>query len=322
VAFVRAGRFVYTSGGLLAPAGERRALLAEFVEHADRAGCVVSFFNVPEDEVAIFREAGFQVTKWGEEAIVDLAARSWQSGAFAWVRRQSNYCRRRHVAVEECHWQLLSPRNWQATIAELLAVSSVHLAMTPQRREMRLLEGRFMPEQLGRRRLFIARAENGRGRIEGFLVCNPLVNGRRFAFETYRHCCDAVRGVSAYLMHQAMIRLAEDGVESVSLCLIPGLACDKPLAGDSRMARLGLVWGTKYFGMIVDTAGMYHFKSRFRPRFEARYICVRPKITLAWSWTLIRLLGVLKLHPLLMARDALARLRKRSARKTMSAPRP
>ena len=311
---------------LCSPAGvfwharPKSALLAELVEHADRAGCVLSFFNVHEDELALFRESGFQVTKWGEEAIVDLADRSWQSPAFAWVRRQSNYCRRQNVVVQQCRWQLLPAADWQATIAELSTVSSAHLAMTPQRREIRFLEGRFMPEQLGRRRLFIARGEDGRGRIEGFLACNPLMDGKRFAFETYRHRPDAVRGVSAYLMHQAMIQLAQDGVDSVSLCLVPGLGCDKPLAGDSRMARLGMVWGTKYFGLIVEIAGMYHFKSRFRPRFESRYVCVRPRITLAWSWTLIRLLGVLKLHPRVMARDAFARLRKWNARKTMNAP--
>ena len=30
------------------------------------------FYNIAPDEVPLFREAGFQVTKWGEEAVIDL----------------------------------------------------------------------------------------------------------------------------------------------------------------------------------------------------------------------------------------------------------
>ena len=37
---------------------------------------------------------------------------------------------------------------------------------------------------------------------------------------------------------------------------------------------------SRYFGFIFDVAGMYHFKSRFRPRFEDRFICACPAMTL------------------------------------------
>ena len=38
--------------------------------------------------------AGFQATKWGEEALVDLPDCTWSGKDYEWVRRQSNYCRR------------------------------------------------------------------------------------------------------------------------------------------------------------------------------------------------------------------------------------
>ena len=82
----------------------------------------------------------------------------------------------------------------------------------------------------------------------------------------------------------------------VSLCLIPGIGCE-PLPGDSPLARHGLSIGSKYFNFIFDTAGLYHFKSRFRPRFETRYLCADPRITLGSGWSFIRLLGVLNLNP-------------------------
>ena len=75
-----------------------------------------------------------------------------------------------------------------------------------------------------------------------------------WAMETYRQRHDAVRGTIPFLMQQAIETFKSEGVPRVSLCLIPGLRCQTPLAGDSALARRGLVAGTRYFGLVFDTA--------------------------------------------------------------------
>ena len=119
-----------------------------------------------------------------------------------------------------------------------------------------------------------------------------------------------------------MQTLKTEGVERVSLCLIPGLRCHEPLPGDSPMARWGIVVGTQYFSVLFDTAGAYHFKTRFRPRFESRYLCVRPKVTLSSAWAFIRVLGVLQLDFGKLYGRLTTRWRKRSARTTLYSPEP
>ena len=115
--------------------------------------------------------------------------------------------------------------------------------------------------------------------------------------ETCRQRPDAVRGTTAFIMHQAMQQFKAEGVLRVSLCLLPGLRCGNPLPGDSAMVRWGLAIGTGRFCPAFETAGAYHFKSRFRPHFESRYLCVRPRMTLGTAVAFIRLLGVMKLDP-------------------------
>jgi phosphatidylglycerol lysyltransferase len=138
--------------------------------------------------------------------------------------------------------------------------------------------------------------------------------------ETYRQRPDAVRGTIPFLMQQAIETFKREGVPRVSLCLIPGLRCQTPLAGDSALARRGLVAGTRYFGLVFDTAGAYHFKTRFRPYFENRYLCVYPRVTFGSGWAIIRLLGVLRLDiPKLFGLLA-ARWKKRASRATLHAP--
>jgi phosphatidylglycerol lysyltransferase len=92
-----------------------------------------------------------------------------------------------------------------------------------------------------------------------------------------------------------MQQLKREGVERVSLCLIPGQNCAQPLPGDSRLTRWSLVIGSRYFSFIFDTAGTAYFKSRFRPRYESRYIAAWPRQTVTSAWAFVRALGVLEL---------------------------
>jgi phosphatidylglycerol lysyltransferase len=319
VALVGRGRYQFVSGGLLAPPEHRETLLAQLVQRADARREVLTFFNVPEEDLPLFGHLGFQVTKWGEEALVDLPSCTWSGREFEWVRRQSNFCRRHGLVFSECRRQWTSPAQWERLMAEITEVSTLFLADKPQSGEMQLLESNFDAGCLGRKRIFVARSDEGKGRIEGFLACNPGQNGALWTMETYRRRPDAVRGTIPFIIHQAMQHLKREGVLRVSLCLIPGLRCREPRPGDSRLARWGIVVGTRYFNPLFDAAGSYHFKTRFRPRFEGRYLCVRPKMTLGSAWAMVRLLGVLRLDFKKLGQILVERWKKRASRATLFA---
>jgi phosphatidylglycerol lysyltransferase len=113
----------------------------------------------------------------------------------------------------------------------------------------------------------------------------------------YRHRPDAVRGVVPHLFHDVMLRMKAEGIESVSLCLIPGLGCEEALPGDSALTRRALCFGKKRLNFLFDFAGLYHFKSRFRPRYESRYVCSRPRSTPFTTFALFRMSGLLSFDP-------------------------
>jgi phosphatidylglycerol lysyltransferase len=178
-------------------------------------------------------------------------------------------------------------------LKELRAVSDSLLATKPQSREIQLVEGQLEVTGWGRRRLFVAYSRGPRPRIEGFLIALPMLGGRRWSFEMYRHRPDAVRGVVPHLFHETIMRMKAEGIESVSLCLIPGLGCEEGLPGDSVLIRRALCFGKQYLNFVFDFAGLYHFKSRFRPRYENRYVCARPGLTPFTAIAFFRLSGVL-----------------------------
>lgn len=318
VSLARVGRYLHAGGGLIGPDEQREPLLAEMVGQTNRRGECLSFFNVAEDDLPLFRRHGFQATKLGEEAVIDLDDWQCRGKAFEWLRRQTNHCRRQGLRMVECVRAEMSPRQWQRLMAELSEMSAAFLDRKPQAAELHFLDGTFDPRRIGRRRIFAARTEQGAGRIESFLICNPFLDGAAWAFEIYRQHPDAVRGAVPFLMRQVIGELKLEGARRVSLCLVPGMGSSDPLPGDSALVRNGLTIGSRYFNFIFDAAGLYHFKSRFRPRFEARYLCARPAVTLGSAWAMVRLLRVVDLDAGKLARALVRRYRKRRRRATLA----
>jgi len=197
-----------------------------------------------------------------------------------------------------------------------VAVESLSQKAQPE--GMRFMEGCIDHHELGLRRLFIARSDEGRGRIEGFVVCNPLCNGTRWSTELYRHRLDSVRGTIAFLFHHLMEQMRVEGVEQVHLCLDPGKDICNPQPGDSWIIRVWWRMFESCLGTLFDFAGVRHFRSRYRPRYENRYLCAHPGSALPLLWTFVNAIGCFRLSYANVFRICLDRLRKRASRQTLA----
>ena len=317
VGFVRHGKFAHVVGGLLAEEEDKPVLLADFLAFAERSKLRVTFYNVCPESEPLFEEFGFQWTKWGEEPLVDLTETEWRGKQYEWVRRQENYGRRHGVACEEIEPALGDPVYRDSIRFELRQVSDEHLASTTHRKELKFLVSQFDADNLGRRRVFVARKD---GRIEAFILCNPCLNGRSWAIETYRRRPDATRGVITCLMMHAMRQMKREGVESVSLSLIPCLRCEERLENDSALLRRGLSFWWKHGNWLFDMRGIYHFKSRFRPSFRGLYVASRPKITFFSMKSCLRLWEVCRPRPKGLLASANKKWAKRRQRRNLACP--
>ncbi|HIE97302.1 MAG TPA: DUF2156 domain-containing protein [Planctomycetes bacterium] len=313
VSYVQYGRYLLVGGGLIAPDCHRKRLLELFMEFAASKKLTVSFYNIGPADLPYFRELKFQITKWGEEPIVDLNGRTWRGKAFEWVRRQTNYCQRKGLMAFETRQDDLSPAQWARCMREVQEVSAESISAKPQK-EMTFFEGSIVNNPIGRRRLFVARSDEGMGRIEGFVICNPIEGGRMWSTELYRRRLDSVRGTMAFLFHYVLLTLQDEGVEHVPMCLDLGKNIETSAEGDSFLVRHGLILGRRCLNGIFNFAGMQHFKSRFRPRYEDRFVCVLPKTTIGSSWAFLRASGVLRIDTATLAGKVCKRLRAVSSR--------
>lgn len=282
------GRFWHIAGNLLAPETMKPEIIHWLHEISRSQKRTIAVYNVSQSDALQFQDAGFVVNKFGEEPILDLEQTTWTGKPFEWVRRQSNFCTRAGIEVIE-----INDRDEQQNIADtLVEIMSEDLSDRTFDKPLRLLEGEFKPHHLQRRRLFIARAADGN--VEAFLACSPINSGRSWAFETYRKRKDATRGVTAHLFRSAIDQLKEEGVEQVSLSLIPGRNVDqaKVGGGDWRVRKALSVWFHR-LDFIFNAKGQDHFKSRFRPSYVDRYICVAPNNSVRSLWSFLKTMGAM-----------------------------
>ena len=320
VAYAKIGRYVHVQGGLLAPVEKRQELLREFFQFVEQSGYVATFYNIGESDLPLFRDQGFQITKWGEEPLLDTANLTWSGHEYEWVRRQANYCRRQNAVVTECCRADYSAEDWDELMDEIRGIAAECLSTKPQRGDVRFFNGSVDPPSWDRRRLFVARTDNGAGRIEGFLICLPYDGGQQWAIETYRHRLDATRGVVPFMIHEAVDALKKsEGVQSVSLCLCPAVRYER-LPKDSWIIRRCLQFGFNYASAFFDMPGEYHFKSRFRPRFVRRFICHWPRASVGSMWSTVRLSAALDIDLKKLFRNVWSRFARPKTRRNLAMP--
>ncbi|MEX2142566.1 MAG: DUF2156 domain-containing protein [Pirellulales bacterium] len=316
VGFIRRGRNAYVVGGLIASPENREALLAAFLDFAASRKLVVSFLNIGRNDLALFRRHNCQVSKFGEEPLIDLEKTTWNGKAYEWLRRQENFCIRQGLQFHEIAHDPGDAVYRDQIVPELEEISRVHVAGTLHGKELEFLEGRFRPLALGRRRLFVAVRQ---ARTEAFVVCNPCLAGGMWAFEMYRRRPDATRGVIPYAMLQAMRKLKTEGVTYASLSLIPFVRSDIAMRGDSRLIHSAAWFWWRYLNWIFDMRGIYHYKSRFRPDFREMYLAAWPRVTVMSLLGLAAVWRVFSVNPFRLANHVWRKWQK-SSRETLARP--
>lgn len=281
--YIRDGRYLHVIGGLLAAAPEAKTrLLQEFLELARQCKIrTVLFHNILEEDCLLFQPFGVELTKCGEEAVVDLEQTTWTGGAYEWVRRQESYCRRKGlVAAEVTH--VLD----DALKRELEWISSDHVKRTTTGKEFSYFAGRLLLDDPKRQRIFVARSAE---RVEAFIVCNPGKGGEFYAIEMYRYRQNAPRGAMPFLWLQTLRQLKQEGVAEASLCMMPFYGCNQKHPQDNAFLRYCNVFWYEYLNWLFNARGLRLFKSRFRPAGKSMFTVCYPKTSIGGLWSAFQL---------------------------------
>ncbi len=319
VGFVRWHRVLNVLGGLLTSPEFEEELLESFLEFVRINRLTVNFFNLGRREEKLFRRHKFKINKCTEELIVRLDQVNWQGKAYEWLRRQENYCIRKHLRVEEIQPQDDPQFYREVIVPELLEINREHLARTPHGRELIFFEGRFDPWSLRRRRLFVT---FHREKIIAFVVCNPALAGDLWAIEIYRRRDEVPRGVMPYSMLQIMRQLKDEGVPYVSLSSVPFLRCGPPIKNDDLRFQGACQFFWHAMNWLFDVRGIYHFKSRFRPDYREMYVATYPQMSIISMFAMAASWQLFRISPWRLLRHTFQFWRSRKQRAALATPEP
>lgn len=311
LAFVTRGKYVNVVGGLLGPPLIHKRLLRDFFEFISLNKLTCSFFGILAEDIDMYRNQGFQITKFGDDFRINLDRHSWNGGGFTYLRRQVNFVQRQGCSFKELKKADFTEIGWQKKIRDLEAFEAEQLELKIQAEPTAVFQGGLEGGNLRQRRLFVVTLKN---QIEAFVICNPYNNGKCWSVETYRNRSDGVRGGVYYLIQNAIEVFKSEGALEISLCIVPGINCQTPLAGDSKLCRHFMTFWSRHLGFIANIKGIYFFRTRFRPTQISVYLCVFPKITLGSTAAFLKTWGMIRISWRKLLRIALANVLPQFAR--------
>jgi len=263
---ISAGIALIAGDPVCAP-GDARRLIHDFSSAVKKP---VGAYQVSPAVLEAFRQEGFADVQIGKEAVFALDQFTLCGGKMELVRAATNKARRAGVVVSEHHPFAFDA---QPTNAELREISHEWLKEKGNR-ELGFVLGSLGLERQSAKRYFIARSENGAGRIEGFIVCEPIYGRRGYYLDVTRRRHDAIRGTMELLTAEILRRLREEGFKMASMGVAPLALLDDPdLAEHPLLTRL-MRCVYQRVNTNYDFKRLYRYKAKYHPHaWEPRYFC-------------------------------------------------
>src|ERR1043165_963488 len=263
---ISAGIALIAGDPVCAP-GDARRLIHAFCSAVMKP---VGAYQVSPVMLQAFRREGFTDVQIGKEAVFALDQFTLSGGRMELVRAATNKARRAGVAISE--HDPFAP-GAASTNAELRDVSHEWLKGKGNQ-ELGFVLGSLGLERQSAKRYYLARSDNGTGRIEGFIVCEPIFGRSGYYLDVTRRRPDAVRGTMELLTTEILRRLREEGYEMASMGVAPLALLDDPdLAEHPLVARL-MRFVYQRVNTRYDFKRLYRYKAKYHPHaWEPSYLC-------------------------------------------------
>ncbi|MCW2338123.1 phosphatidylglycerol lysyltransferase [Sphingobium sp. B2D3A] len=245
-------------------------LLWDLREKADAAQGRLLLYQISPVALPMAIELGLRITKYGEEAHVDLATFSLDGPSAKSLRHAE-----RRATREGATFEFIPATDVPAHMGELERVSDFWLKAKGQR-EKGFSVGRFDPAYLARFDCAVVRSQ---GQIVAFANIWPTQTRSELSIDLMRHDDAAPYGAMDFLF----IRLMQWGQQQGYRWFNIGMA---PLSG-LEARRLAPLWsklgaflyqhGNAFYGF----EGLRAYKEKFSPEWEPRYIAGPQGISLA-----------------------------------------
>ncbi|HEX6715690.1 MAG TPA: DUF2156 domain-containing protein [Pyrinomonadaceae bacterium] len=230
----------------------------------------VGAYQVSPAMLEAFRAEGFGDVQIGKEAIFDLNRFTLAGGMMELVRAATNKARRAGLIVSEHH---PFAEGAEVINEEIRAISHEWLKGKGNR-ELGFVLGSLGLDQPSAKRYYITRSQNGTGRIEGFVICEPIYGRNGYYLDVTRRRPDAVRGTMELLTTEILRYLRDEGYDMASMGLAPLALLDDPDLMDHPLLTRLMRFVYQRANIQYDFKLLHRYKAKYHPHvWEPRYFC-------------------------------------------------
>jgi phosphatidylglycerol lysyltransferase len=257
-------------GDPIGPVEEWTELIWQFRELADQHGCVPAFYEISPEQLPQYIDAGFGLSKLGEEARVDLHAFSLEGSARASLRQTHNRARRDGLS-----FRVAAAGEVQALLPQLQQVSDEWRA-DRKVAEKGFSLGFFDPAYL---RNFPVALVYLDGKPIAFANIWETSGKSELSVDLMRHASAAPGSVMDYLFIELMLWGKSQGYAWFNLGMAPlaGLEVHRLAPAWHKIGRLVYRLG----GDFYNFDGLRAYKEKFAPQWRPRYLAAPGRFALA-----------------------------------------
>ena len=265
LAYRVSGRVAVALADPVGPPAEQETAVDAFIEHCERHDWTPAFYEL--EAGGPYRRRGQTVLPIGSDAVVgatdfDLKGRKRHD-----IRYALHRCEREGVQFAF----MRGDEAWDFASDDLRSLSA-SWRKRERGPELGFSLGRL--DSLDDPALTVAIATTADGRIAAFASWLPVPLRRGWCLDLMRRAPDAPYGVMEALIAASILEARRRSLKEVSL----GLVLDLQGSGLRPPAGLGAVYG--WLGGLDRNRSLRHFKEKFAPRWEPRYLAVPDPSTL------------------------------------------
>lgn len=268
VAYVAKGRAAISLGSPIGPIDDQQEAIVSFRQFCDRNDWYAAFYEIPPQEVELYRSLKFRLLKVGEEAIVDLNAFTLKGKDNQNLRTAIN-----RLTKAGYTFALYEPPIAAELLQQLKPVSDEWLrAMNGS--EKRFSIGWFDESYL--QDCQIATVSNAEGHVIAFANLLSGYNQNEVTVDLMRYAQGVPNGTMDFLFVSVFQKLQQLGYERFNFSLSPlaGLGETPKSPRLERVLRLL----SNHFNQFYSFHGLHFFKEKFHPHWEPRYLAY-PSLT-------------------------------------------
>ena len=268
VAFSVQGRTALALGDPICPPELVKKGLEDFVAYCERQDWIPAFYQV--DLERDYRDATFTLVPIGSEALVHTQTFGLHGKERRDLRYAVNRCDKEGVRITF----LSGPDAMAAHSQQLHELSARWLQ---RRRGPELSYSLGTLSTLTDPDITVGLAFAPEGRLEAFVSWLPVPARKAWTLDLMRRRPDSIYGVMETLIVRSIEEEARGGVDEVSLGVAPRVIASGDTSDPADRALRAMYWGLDRF---QRTRSLYHFKSKFSPRWEDRYLAAPNASTL------------------------------------------